>query len=130
MRKIKLTIVILLSISLNYAQSVKEQLKLVNSVKLENTEFFQEVDFQDKFGYFIIPVKIGDDTYQYIFDTGGYNTLTSEIMAKNELPNLMEVETGSSNQIKNEDFIYNKTNIEMKYNETIEEYYKRINDGI
>ncbi len=100
MRKIKLTIVILLSISLNYAQSVKEQLKLVNSVKLENTEFFQEVDFQDKFGYFIIPVKIGDDTYQYIFDTGGYNTLTSEIMAKNELPNLMEVETGSSNQIK------------------------------
>ena len=37
---------------------------------------------------------------------------------------------GSSNQIKNEDFIYNKTNIEMKYNETIEEYYKRINDGI
>ena len=37
---------------------------------------------------------------------------------------------GSSNQIKNEDFIYNKTNIEMKYNETIEEYYKRIYDGI
>lgn len=35
---------------------------------------------------------------------------------------------GSSNQIKNEDFIYNKTNIEMKYNETIEEYYKRINN--
>lgn len=100
MRKIKLTIVILISVSLTYAQSAKEQLKLVNSVKLENTGFFQEIDFQDKFGYFIIPVKIGDDTYEYIFDTGGYNTLTSEIMDKNELPILMEVETGSSNQIK------------------------------
>ncbi len=100
MRKIILTIALLLSINLNYAQSAKEQLKLVNSVKLMNTEFYQEIDFQDKFGYFIIPVKIGNGTYQYIFDTGGYNTLTSEIMDTNELPNLMEVETGSSNQIK------------------------------
>lgn len=100
MQKIKLIIALLLSISAIYAQSVKEQLKLVNSVKLESTGFFQEIDFQDKFGYFVIPVKIGTDTYEYIFDTGGYNTLTSEIMNKNELPNLMEVETGSSNQIK------------------------------
>lgn len=100
MRKIILTIVLLLSISFNYAQSAKEQLRLVNSVKLEDTGFFQEIDFQDKFGYLIIPVIIGNDIYEYIFDTGGYNTLTSKIMNKNKLPNLMEVETGSSNQIK------------------------------
>lgn len=100
MRKITLTIILLLYISLNNAQSAKEQLKLVNSVRLENTGFFQKIDFQDKFGYFIIPIKIGNDNYEYIFDTGGYNTLTSEIMERHQLPKLMEVETGSSNQIK------------------------------
>ena len=33
---------------------------------------------------------------------------------------------GSDEQIKNEELILNETNIKMKYNETIEEYYSRI----
>ena len=37
---------------------------------------------------------------------------------------------GTDEQIKNEELILNKTNIKMKYNETIEEYYLRIYDGI
>ena len=37
---------------------------------------------------------------------------------------------GSDEQIKNEELILNKTNIEMKDRESIEEYYLRIYDGI
>jgi len=33
---------------------------------------------------------------------------------------------GTDEQIKNEELILNETNIKMKYNETIEEYYSRI----
>ena len=33
---------------------------------------------------------------------------------------------GSENQIENENNIVNFTKVEMKYNETIEEYYRRL----
>ena len=33
---------------------------------------------------------------------------------------------GSEKQIENENYIFSIVNIEMKYNETIEEYYKRL----
>jgi hypothetical protein len=51
-------------------------------------------------GYFTIQVKIDTGSYEYIFDTGGYNTVTSKIMENANLPSLMEVEVGSSNKIK------------------------------
>jgi predicted aspartyl protease len=92
---------LLLSIQCS-GQSAKDQLKIANSANTELKDFFQELSFVDKAGYFIIPVKIGTDTYEYIFDTGGYNTVTSEIIKKNELPELMKVKVGSSNQIKSE----------------------------
>lgn len=82
------------------AQSPKEQLTLINSGKLDTTGFYTQITYENRFGYLIIPVKIGDDRYEYIFDTGGYNTLTTDIMQKNDLPKLMEVEVGSSNKIK------------------------------
>ncbi|WP_282088856.1 PDZ domain-containing protein [Aquimarina algiphila] len=100
MQKLIVLIIFFFLIDLTCAQSAKEQLALANSVKLENNDFFEEISFQNKFGYFIIPVHIGNKNYEYIFDTGGYNTLTSEIMDKNKLPKVMEVEVGSSNQIK------------------------------
>ena len=84
----------------SYGQSAKQQLKLANAVTFEQSDFFEEIKIRDKHGYFIIPVRIGNELYEYIFDTGGYNTLTSEMMVKNTLPQLMEVEVGSSNQLK------------------------------
>ena len=33
---------------------------------------------------------------------------------------------GSENQIENEIYIFSKSKVEMLYNETIEEYYKRL----
>lgn len=84
----------------SFGQSAKEQLNIINSVTLNTTDFFEEIPFHNKFGYFIIPVNIGDAIYDYIFDTGGYNTITSEIMNSNKLPSLMEVNVGSSNQLK------------------------------
>ncbi len=64
------------------------------------TDFYEEISFTDRGGYFIIPVTIGSQTYDYIFDTGGYNTVTTDIMTKNNLPELMKVSVGSGNQIK------------------------------
>ena len=83
-----------------FGQSPKEQLKIANAANVGLTDFYEEISFVDRGGYFIIPVTIGSKTYDYIFDTGGYNTVTTEIMTKNELPELMKVTVGSSNQIK------------------------------
>jgi hypothetical protein len=81
-------------------QTAKEQLSIVNSVKLVSKNFYDEIPFSDKLGYFTIQVKIDTGSYVYIFDTGGYNTITSKIMENANLPSLMEVEVGSSNKIK------------------------------
>jgi hypothetical protein len=81
-------------------QTAKEQLSIVNSVKLVSKNFYDEIPFSDKLGYFTIQVKIDTGSYVYIFDTGGYNTVTSKIMENANLPSLMEVEVGSSNKIK------------------------------
>lgn len=83
-----------------FAQSAKEQLSIANAAKLASTNFYDEVPFKDKLGYYTIQVKIDTTTYEYIFDTGGFNTVTSEIMENAKLPTLMEVEVGSSNKIK------------------------------
>lgn len=81
-------------------QSAKEQLSIANSAKLVSKNFYEEVRFNDKLGYFTIQVKIDKNSYEYIFDTGGYNTVTTKIMENAKLPSLMEVEVGSSNKIK------------------------------
>jgi len=81
-------------------QTAKGQLSIVNSVKLVSKNFYDEIPFSDKLGYFTIQVKIDTGSYVYIFDTGGYNTITSKIMENANLPSLMEVEVGSSNKIK------------------------------
>jgi predicted aspartyl protease len=86
----------------SFGQSPKEQLKIANAANVVLTDFYQEISFTDRGGYFIIPVTIGSQTYDYIFDTGGYNTVTTDIMTKNMLPELMKVSVGSSNQIKSE----------------------------
>lgn len=85
-----------------FGQSPKKQLKIANAANVGLTDFYQEISFTDRGGYFIIPVTIGLQTYDYIFDTGGYNTVTTDIMTKNMLPELMKVSVGSSNQIKSE----------------------------
>ncbi len=83
-----------------FGQSVKEKLTIVNSVKLASRNFNYQINFKNKLDYFIIPVKIDTILYEYIFDTGGYNTVTSDIMKKHNLPTLLETEVGSSNKIK------------------------------
>jgi predicted aspartyl protease len=83
-----------------FGQSPKEQLEIANAAKASLTDFYEEVPFIDRAGYYIIPVTIGAQTYDYIFDTGGYNTVTSDIMSKNGLAELMKVAVGSSNQVK------------------------------
>jgi hypothetical protein len=99
----KLFVVILLVWSIPCAgQSAKEQLAIANAARTGQTDFYEEVPFTDRAGYLIVPVTIGTKTYDYIFDTGGYNTITTDITTDNSLPVLMKVPVGSSNQIKTE----------------------------
>jgi predicted aspartyl protease len=93
-------LVFLLANNFIFGQSVKEKLTIVNSVKLASRNFNYQINFKNKLDYFIIPVKIDTILYEYIFDTGGYNTVTSDIMKKHNLPTLLETEVGSSNKIK------------------------------
>ena len=83
-----------------FGQSAKEQLSIVNAAKLVSKNFYDELNYTDKLGYITIQVKIDTSTYDYIFDTGGYNTVTSKIMENAKLLPLMDVEVGSSNKIK------------------------------
>ena len=83
-----------------FGQSAKEQLAIANSAKLVSKGFYDELPFQNKLGYFIIKARIDTATYEYIFDTGGYNTATSRVMQNAGLPTLMEVKVGSANQLK------------------------------
>jgi len=86
--------------SLIDGQSAKEQLALANSARLTSEKFYDEIPFKDQLGYIIVPLKMGENTYDYIFDTGGFNTATSEVIKNAGLSALMEVETGSSNKLK------------------------------
>ena len=97
---VKLIIALFLTNLCVFGQNAKEQLLIANSAKLISTNFYDEIPFTDKLGYFIIQVKIGANSYEYIFDTGGYNTVTTEIIQNAKLSTLMEVEVGSSNKIK------------------------------
>jgi len=91
---------LLLTKSFVFGQNAKEQLSIANSAKLVSKNFYDEIPFNDRLGYFTIQLKIDTGTYEYIFDTGGYNTVTTKIMENAKLPSLMEVEVGSSNKIK------------------------------
>lgn len=102
MTKRLLTLIFVSLTVYSFGQSPKEQLNIANAANVGLTDFYQEISFTDRGGYFIIPVTIGSQTYDYIFDTGGYNTVTTDIMTKNMLPELMKVSVGSSNQIKSE----------------------------
>lgn len=93
-------LILLLIKSFAFGQSAKEQLSIANSAKLISKNFYDEIPFNDKLGYFTIRVKIDTGTYEYIFDTGGYNTVTTKIMEDAKLLSLMEVTAGSSNKIK------------------------------
>lgn len=79
----------------------KEILDLINTAKADNKNFYCEIPFDFRNGWIVIKVKIGKDTYDYIFDTGGYNNITTEIAGRNNFPVLTTQVVGSANGIKN-----------------------------
>lgn len=51
----------------------------LNSVKLGKTNFTETIHFEKKLGLLIIPVKIKNKTYQFLFDTGAPTVISPEI---------------------------------------------------
>lgn len=82
------------------AQKPKEILSLINTAKSDNKNFYYEVPFDYRNNEIVIQVQIENQTYDYIFDTGGYNNITDDIQAKNNFPILTKQIVGSSNKIK------------------------------
>ncbi|ASK28931.1 hypothetical protein CEY12_01860 [Chryseobacterium sp. T16E-39] len=100
LKKISASIFFMLICSLYYGQSAKEQLTLANAAELQSKSFLDSVRFENRLGYFIIKVKNKENTYDYIFDTGGYNTVNTKILSKEDIKTKLQVEVGSSNQKK------------------------------
>ncbi len=72
----------------------------INTVSADNKDFYFEMPFEYRNNQIIINVTIGNQNYDYIFDTGGYNDITDEIQKKNNFPVLTSQIVGSSNGIK------------------------------
>jgi len=82
------------------AQSPQQVLKWINTIKTEDHDFYYEIPFEYRNNEIVIKVSIGNQTYDYIFDTGGYNDITDEIQSKNNFPILTTQTVGSSNKLK------------------------------
>lgn len=85
-----------------YAQKPKEVLNWINTAQSDNKNFYFEIPFIYRNDEIVIQVRIGNQTYDYIFDTGGYNNITDAIQEKNNFPILTKQTVGSSNKIKKE----------------------------
>lgn len=82
------------------AQKPKEILEWINSVTSVQQDFYDEIPFEYKNELIVIKVKIKDKVYDYIFDTGGYNTISDMIQTQNNYQVLTNLTVGSSNQLK------------------------------
>ncbi len=82
------------------AQSQQEVLNWINTVKADNHDFYYEIPFEYRNDEIVIKVVIGNQVYDYIFDTRGYNDITNEIQLKNSFPVLTTQAVGSSNKLK------------------------------
>ncbi len=82
------------------SQSPEQVLKMVNTVKSDNHGFRYEIPFDYNNGMIVIKVKIGGKLYDYIFDTGGYNNVTTSIQQLNNFSVLTSQKVGSTNRLK------------------------------
>lgn len=83
-----------------YSQKPKQVLGWINTAHSDNRNFYFEIPFEYRINEIIIQVTIGKETYDYIFDTGGYNDITDGIQKRNNFPVLTTQTVGSSNGIK------------------------------
>jgi predicted aspartyl protease len=83
-----------------YSQKPKQVLEWINTVRCDNKDFYFEIPFEYRNNLIIIKVTIGNKTYDYIFDTGGYNDITDDIQKTNNFQILTTQTVGSANGIK------------------------------
>lgn len=82
------------------AQKPIQVLSWLNTISSDHTNFSYQIPFEYRNNSIVIPVSIGNKTYDYIFDTGGFNNLTDEMQASNGFPVLTTQTVGSSNKLK------------------------------
>lgn len=87
-------------VQITFAQNPKEVLKWVNTIQTANKDFYYEIPFEYRNDHIIIKVKIGNELYDYVFDTGGYNDITEDIQDKNNFPVLTKQTVGIANRLK------------------------------
>lgn len=101
MRKRSIFILLQLMLSIiAQAQSNRQVLNWINTVRADQHDFYTEIPFEYKNGCIVVQVIIGKENYDYIFDTGGYNDITDAIQAKNHFQVLTTQTVGSSNKLK------------------------------
>lgn len=87
-------------VKMSFSQKPKEVLKWINTVETDNKDFYYEIPFEYRSDHIIIKVTIGNEFYDYVFDTGGYNDITDEIQNKNRFPVLTKQTVGGTNRLK------------------------------
>lgn len=78
---------LLYSCATNYSETEFRD-KYIFSVKLDNTNFTENISFESKMGLPIIPIKIEGKTYNFLFDTGALTTVSPKF--KNILSSIPE----------------------------------------
>jgi hypothetical protein len=82
------------------AQKPAQVLEWMNTIKTDQKDFYYEIPFTFRNNHIVLPVTVGGITYQYVFDTGGYNDITDAIQEKNNFPVLTMQTVGSANRLK------------------------------
>ncbi|WP_128544533.1 aspartyl protease family protein [Larkinella soli] len=75
-------------------------LSIVRAGEASRKTFYAEIPFQERMGNLLIPVTIGQETYNYIFDSGAHFSVTDSIRRLNHFNQKLTVQLGSANQLK------------------------------
>ncbi|AXG74236.1 hypothetical protein DVK85_08285 [Flavobacterium arcticum] len=96
----KLYSILILVISLSvYSQSDRKIKKWINTVEISDKDFYHEIPFDYNASGIVLKVDVGGKVYDYSFDTGGLNMITTKMQGENNFPVLTQINVGSSNKL-------------------------------
>lgn len=90
-------------------QTADEIRNLVNDVRADSTSFYTELPFEYN-GEIIIKATLGGETYDFLFDTGGYTMIDVALQQKNNFTILARQQLNSTNGLSKEtDIVFTGT---------------------
>ena len=82
--------------SMAYGQKVN-----LNKGKAASKHYYTEIEYQDLNGKLIIPVTIGGEEYQFLFDTGAPNLISHQLLTKIDFKQIDDIDVKDANLTSN-----------------------------